>query len=172
MSKTTSANDIESRYRNCLDLLTARGQEHLLRWWDDLEDPARDHLLGQIESIPWSDVDPLIETHVLAQPEDSAPVGLEPAPYYPLQPDAEQEAAYREAAALGDELIRAGKVAAFTVAGGQGTRLGVDGPKGAVPVSPIRKKTLFQLFAESIVAVRQRFDVAVRWYIMTNPGNH
>ena len=46
-----------------------------------------------------------------------------------------------------------GKVAAFTVAGGQGTRLGFDGPKGAFEISPVRNKPLFQLFAEFIDTV-------------------
>jgi UDP-N-acetylglucosamine/UDP-N-acetylgalactosamine diphosphorylase len=46
------------------------------------------------------------------------------------------------------EALRAGRVAAFTVAGGQGTRLGFDGPKGTFPVTPLRNKTLFQVFAE------------------------
>ena len=49
-----------------------------------------------------------------------------------------------------EELIRSGKIAAFTVAGGQGARLGYDGPKGTLPVDPIKNKPLFQLFAEQI----------------------
>ena len=58
------------------------------------------------------------------------------------------------------------------MAGGQGTRLGFEGHKGAVTVSPVREKTLFQLFAEMIRAVRTRYEVGLPWYIMTNPANH
>ena len=172
MNRTSDPESIESRYNRCLEQLAARGQDHVLRWWDDLDAAQREHLLGEIDSIPWSHLDPLIETHVRNVPQDQAPVNLEPAVVYPRAADGDNAQLYRDAVVLGDELISAGKVAAFTVAGGQGTRLGFDGPKGAVAISPIREKTLFQLFAETIVAVRKRYGAAVRWYIMTNPGNH
>jgi UDP-N-acetylglucosamine/UDP-N-acetylgalactosamine diphosphorylase len=172
MNGAPEPEDLDSRYRRCAQQLAARGQEHLLRWWDDLDTPSRDHLLSDIESIPWDQLDPLIETHVRKKPADVAPTNLEPAPVYPCEPDADREALYRDAIARGEERIRAGKVAAFTVAGGQGTRLGFDGPKGAFPISPVKKKTLFQLFAETILAVRQRYGVDVRWYVMTSPTNH
>jgi UDP-N-acetylglucosamine/UDP-N-acetylgalactosamine diphosphorylase len=58
------------------------------------------------------------------------------------------------------------------VAGGQGTRLGWDGPKGCFPISPIRKASLFQIFAEKILAARRRYGVGLRWCIMTSPLNH
>lgn len=76
------------------------------------------------------------------------------------------------AAQRGRELLSAGKVAAFTVAGGQGTRLGYDGPKGTVVVSPIGQRTLFQLFAETVLAARQKYAAAIPWYVMTSPANH
>ncbi|UCE58340.1 MAG: UDPGP type 1 family protein [Phycisphaerales bacterium] len=172
MNKTSQPESTESRYRRCTEQLAARGQDHVLRWWDDLGTSAREHLLSEIDSIPWSHLDPLIETHIRNRPEDEVRANLEPAAVFPHRPDADSAALYRGAVVLGDELIRAGKVAAFTVAGGQGTRLGFEGPKGAVTISPVRDKTLFQLFAETIMAVRKRYDVAIRWYIMTNPVNH
>ncbi len=73
--------------------------------------------------------------------------------------------------ARGRTLLSQGRVAALTVAGGQGTRLGFDGPKGAFPISPVRNKPLFQLFAESILATSRRCGAAVPWYIMTSPHN-
>jgi UDP-N-acetylglucosamine/UDP-N-acetylgalactosamine diphosphorylase len=73
---------------------------------------------------------------------------------------------------LGENLISQGKVAAFVVAGGQGTRLGFDGPKGIFPISPVKNKTLFQIFAETISAVSQKYHTVCPWYIMTSPLNH
>jgi len=69
-------------------------------------------------------------------------------------------------------LIRQGKVAAFVVAGGQGTRLGFDGPKGDFPISPVKNKTLFQIFAEYIAASSRKYNTICPWYIMTSPLNH
>jgi len=172
MSRPSDPQSVEFLYRRCAEQLAARGQDHVLRWWDDLSGSKREHLLSEIESIPWSDLDPLVETHIRNKPQDAECANLEPAVVFPCQPDAANAALYRDAVVLGDELIRAGKVAAFCVAGGQGTRLGFEGPKGAVTITPVREKTLFQLFAETIVAVRKRYGVGIRWYIMTNPGNH
>ncbi len=64
--------------------------------------------------------------------------------------------------------IRAGRVALLTVAGGQSTRLGLDRPKGEFPIGPITRKSLFQLFAEKITALRKRYGAQLPWYIMTS----
>jgi UDP-N-acetylglucosamine/UDP-N-acetylgalactosamine diphosphorylase len=163
---------IERRHERCLAALQERGQQHVLRWWDELGPAERDHLLSEIESIPWEIVDPLIASHVLETPERTIPTDLAPADVYPRQPESGEKALYERAIEAGKRLIQAGKVAAFTVAGGQGTRLGFKGPKGAVAVTPVGEKTLFQLFAEMIRAARGRYEVQIPWYIMTNPLNH
>ena len=102
----------------------------------------------------------------------SVPTDLEAAPYYPVGPDARLADWYEKARRRGEELLGSGKVAAFVVAGGQGTRLGFDGPKGNFPISPIRKKTLFRLFAETIAATAAKYGAAIPWYVMTSPQNH
>ena len=72
----------------------------------------------------------------------------------------------------GVDALKRGKVAVVTVAGGQGTRLGHSGPKGTYPVTPITQKTLFQVFAEKILAAEKRYGRAMHWCIMTSPTNH
>jgi len=86
--------------------------------------------------------------------------------------DPQQQQKYRQAVKIGEKLIAEGKVAAFVVAGGQGTRLGFDGPKGDFAISPIKNKTLFQIFAETIAAVEKKYAADCPWYIMTSPLNH
>lgn len=164
--------EIESRYDRCLKALKPRGQQHALRWWDELATHQQEQLLADIESIPWDVVDPLIQSHVLDTPRRELPTDLTPPEVYSQTPDAGRQALYKDAIELGRELIRAGKVAAFTVAGGQGTRLGFEGPKGQVPVTPVGNRTLFELFADTIKAARRRYAVPVPWYIMTSPANH
>jgi UDP-N-acetylglucosamine/UDP-N-acetylgalactosamine diphosphorylase len=165
---------MEIRYQVCQRELARRGQSHLLRWWDDLTPVEREHLLGEIESIPWGLLDSTLSGSASAGSEEEAGTlgDLEPAPVYPANPGDDLRALYERARARGAELIAGGKVAAFTVAGGQGTRLGFDGPKGMVPITPVRGKSLFQLFAETILAVGKRFGVSIPWYIMTSPANH
>jgi UDP-N-acetylglucosamine/UDP-N-acetylgalactosamine diphosphorylase len=93
---------------------------------------------------------------------------LAPAPYVTLS-DSRRDAAAREA---GEEEIRRGRAAFLTVAGGQGSRLGFDGPKGMFPVTPLRKLTLFALFAEKLLAARRWYGTDIPWLIMTGPQNH
>ncbi len=168
----TNQLDIDQRYGRAKQQLAEHQQSHLLRWWPELNEPSQQNLLDQIEAIDWPAVDKLIETHVRAKPLSVEVGELQPVLVYPASPDESQEPLYADAMERGEAMLRAGRVAAFTVAGGLGSRLGFDGPKGMVPVTPIRKKTLFELFAEMITAAGQRYDVSIPWYVMTSPVNH
>ncbi|MGD2108131.1 MAG: UDPGP type 1 family protein [Phycisphaerae bacterium] len=161
-----------TRLKRCRRDLETRNQQHVLRFWDELSDHQRDHLLTDVESIPWDVVDPLVQSHILTRPEQTVPTELSPPCIYPRVPGVKEKPVYADAERLGRELIGAGKVAAFTVAGGQGTRLGYDCPKGAVVVTPVGERTLFQLFAEAVLANRRRYNASVRWYILTSRSNH
>ncbi|MFA5204845.1 MAG: UDPGP type 1 family protein [Lentisphaeria bacterium] len=153
-------------------LLQPHGQEHLLHFWDQLDPAARRGLAAQLLDVDWAGMDEWIRDYVLRTPETALPPGLEPAPHYPLAPRTPAESAlYDGARRRGETLLREGRVAGFTVAGGQGTRLGYDGPKGTFPVSPVRHKTLFQLFAEHLVRAQEKYGAAIPWFIMTSPGN-
>lgn len=72
----------------------------------------------------------------------------------------------------GEELIRQGKVGCLILAGGQGTRLGIDGPKGIIPVTLIKKKSLFQLFCERTKAASTWAGQELPLCIMTSQKNH
>jgi UDP-N-acetylglucosamine/UDP-N-acetylgalactosamine diphosphorylase len=149
--------------------LEAHGQGHLLAFHDELSPPRRDALLDQLEGIDFEGVDGWIDTFVRGEPDFALPPNLEPAPFYPHDPgDVYDAAAYRR---RGQDLIRAGKVAVFCVAGGQGTRLGWSGPKGTYPATPVTGKPLFGVLAHQIRANRDRYGVTIPFYIMTSPLN-
>lgn len=151
--------------------LDGHGQSHLLAHWDRLGPEQRQSLLDDIEQINFAALDSLVTSHVRAEQPFALPAQIEPAPFYPAKPDIELVGRYADAVKRGVSLIRQNRVAAFTVAGGQGTRLGFDGPKGAFPTSPVLNKSLFQLFAESIRGTNRRYGSDLRWYIMTSPQN-
>src|SRR5690606_30109098 len=91
---------------------------------------------------------------------------------YPRIPkDDAQRRQYEQAEKRGMELLRQGNIGAFLVAGGQGTRLGYDGPKGEYPVTPIRNKPLFQVFAEQLRNWSAEAGRSIPWYIMTSDIN-
>lgn len=147
-------------------------QAHLLRFWDELSEPQRERLARQIAALD-ADIPNLVRKVVLPEPEAPRIEHLEPAPYYPADPASGRLVWDRHAMRRsGEELIGAGAVACFTVAGGQGTRLGFDGPKGCFAAGAVTGKPLFQIFAEGILASGRRYGTSIPWYVMTSPLNH
>jgi len=163
--------DLEARYHEFGNRLEALGQGHVLAFWPRLDDEQRCQLLADLDLLDLAEACALVRDHLDSTPEAAAWADLEPAAPLPCRPGLDQVGRYADAVRLGREWIAGGKVAALTVAGGQGTRLGFDGPKGMFPISPVRHKTLFQLFAESIQAVARRYGSIVPWYIMTSRDN-
>ncbi|MEN6333553.1 MAG: UDPGP type 1 family protein [Phycisphaerales bacterium] len=158
---------------NIRKLLTKHHQEHLLAFWPELSDAKRTDLLAQVGELDLDSIDEWVATLVKGQPLPPIQHDFEPAQSYSLVPTtSDLKRKYAQAIELGEKLISQGKVAALTVAGGQGTRLGFDGPKGNYPISPIKNKTLFRIFAETIAAVSRRYGAVCPWYIMTSPLNH
>ena len=149
------------------------GQGQVFAFWPQLDDAARRALLAQAAEIDLAEVTRLARTLLGAGGAPAVDLGgLEPAPYVPLPAHGGDAAAWAQARAAGEAALRAGRVAAFTVAGGQGTRLGFDGPKGTFPVTPVRRKPLFQVFAEKILAAGRRHGRPLHWFIMTSHANH
>src|SRR5262249_53870293 len=70
----------------------------------------------------------------------------------------------------GVDALRCGNVAVLLVAGGQGSRLGFERPKGMFPIGPISQKTLFQIHAEKVLALGRRYGKAVPFLVMTSPA--
>ena len=147
------------------------GQDHVFRFWDDLPEDGRRRLLAQLAEIDWEELSTLIDEHVTNRRPVELPPDLEPAPFIPLPTGDAERKERRRVRGLGEELIAAGKVAAFVVAGGQGTRLGYDGPKGAFPIGPVSNRTLFEIFADHIRAARRAYGASIPWYIMTSRAN-
>lgn len=153
--------------------LSVCGQSHLVDYLSKVTpERARRSLIEQLGGIDLDHLDALIERYVRGYSPPPPPRSVSPAKYYALDgtgpSGAWDRAAYR---ARGEELIRAGRVACFTVAGGQGSRLGYEGPKGCYPTSCVRGRSLFQIFAEGILATGRKYSASVPWYIMTSPLN-
>ncbi len=157
-----------------IETFTQAGQSHVFAFFDRLAPDAQRRLLDEAAEIDLKEVDQLYRS-LVAKTAGGAGVNLEglaPAPYEKLPVHGGDAAAWAKAKAAGEAALRAGRVAAFTVAGGQGTRLGYDGPKGTFPVTPLKKKTLFQVFAEKIRAAGVRYGKPLHWFIMTSHANH
>ncbi|MEJ2649393.1 MAG: hypothetical protein P8016_13415, partial [Sedimentisphaerales bacterium] len=111
-------------YEETIELLKKHNQEHLLAFWDELDSEKRERLLSQIGELNFSKIDDWIACFVENTHSSYAKEDFEPVDYYQPEPEnASQKEKYARASSLGRKLISEGKVAAFVVAGGQGTRL-------------------------------------------------
>ncbi|MFO7897709.1 MAG: UTP--glucose-1-phosphate uridylyltransferase, partial [Planctomycetota bacterium] len=147
--------------------LERTGQEAVARHLEQLDPPARERLEAQLAGFDYALVERLASVAKAGGPPGT--VGeFEPAPVVPLRRPPEEIDAARRA---GEEAIRAGTVAAFVVAGGQGSRLGYDGPKGCYPIGPLSGKSLFQIHAEKVLAAGRRYGADIPLYVMTSGTN-
>jgi UDP-N-acetylglucosamine/UDP-N-acetylgalactosamine diphosphorylase len=148
------------------------GQAHLLRWWSELDKSAQTELLGELARIDFDQIDGLVRHLVKSEaPGAPDPSRVEPVDVERLPRTDGERAARRHVAELGAAALAAGEVAVVLVAGGQGTRLGFDGPKGTYPIGPVSAASLFQIHAEKIVALGRRHGPAIPLYVMTSPEN-
>lgn len=149
------------------------GQAQVFAFWSSLTAAERTELAAQAAEIDLAEIEQLNRTLVFKTSGGGASLdGLAPAPCTRLPVNGGDPAGWAQAKLAGEAALRAGRVAAFTVAGGQGTRLGYDGPKGTFAVTPLRKKSLFQVFAEKIKAAGLRHGRPLHWFIMTSHANH
>jgi UDP-N-acetylglucosamine/UDP-N-acetylgalactosamine diphosphorylase len=159
----------DKRAQGVYNQLAKHNQEHLLRFYEELSFDERKRLLEQLEAQDWTMLESLIETYVRKEPETALSQQIMPAPYFPAESGKHAEK-YAKAEGVGKRLIAEGKVAAFTVAGGQGTRLGFEGPKGVFTATH-SGKSLFQVFAEQLRKAQEKYKAVIPWYIMTSPMN-
>jgi UDP-N-acetylglucosamine/UDP-N-acetylgalactosamine diphosphorylase len=146
-------------------------QLQVLAFWDRLNSGQREKLSGQLATLHLDSIAELAETEIRHKPQIPLPRDIQPVQAYPREPDATRRQLYDDAEQRGHELLRQGKIGAFLVAGGQGTRLGYDGPKGEFPVTPVKNKPLFQVFAEQLLGHSRDSGKSIPWYIMTSEVN-
>jgi UDP-N-acetylglucosamine/UDP-N-acetylgalactosamine diphosphorylase len=159
--------DISSLRRKLADI----GQGQVLKFYESLDSAARQNLTRQIQQLDLRNLSELVQTYVRTKTPAALPKNIEPVSAYPHAADAARRGMYEEAVHRGRQLLEQGKIGAFLVAGGQGTRLGYDGPKGEYPVTPVKNKPLFQVFAEQLLAHGKRSGRVIPWYIMTSDVN-
>ncbi len=154
------------RYEDAKTALTAAGQEHVLAFWHQLSEAEQSALLAQIATLDFAEINRMQGILASAATADSAAADFEPAAVEVLEGD-ERTSYFGQ----GEAELRAGHVAALLVAGGQGSRLGFDGPKGSYPIGPITDQSLFYFHARKILAMDRIYQTRIPFYIMTSETN-
>lgn len=143
--------------------LVQRGQEHLLRYYDELSEEGRKALLEQIEALDLSLLD-LLGGESGGERGKLAPLGA-----VTIE---EIKARREEFSAAGREAVKAGKIGAVLLAGGQGTRLGYDGPKGTCDIGLTHPLYIFEMLLRNLTAVKEECGAWIPLLIMTSDKNH
>jgi UDP-N-acetylglucosamine/UDP-N-acetylgalactosamine diphosphorylase len=148
----------------------AAGHGHVFHFWDKITEDSQQQLLHQLSLIDFGLMERLYREYIIhkKKPDVSA---LEPAEIITLAHQRAHPEETEKMVARGEEMLRAGKIAAVLVAGGQASRLGFDKPKGEYPIGPVSEKSLFQLHAEKLIATARRYRTRIPWYIMASDAN-
>lgn len=143
------------------------GQEHLLKFYDNLDENKKEKLLEQIENIDFELINSLYDATKGNAKKDNAKI--EPIDFIDKYKLNDKYKYYEE---IGKKAIKAGELAVVTMAGGQGTRLGHSGPKGTFDIGLDSHKSLFELLCDSIKEEAKKYDVQIPWFIMTSKENN
>ncbi len=153
-------------YQEAEKLLVKCSQEHVLKHWKKLNKKEREALLEQVATIDPKSVSRCREA--LGKGAEVPDSSKGKAPKVAVLKGKK----LAEARAAGEVELSEGRVAALLVAGGQGSRLGYDGPKGCYEIGPITNAPLFYFHARKILARSIRYGASIPFYVMTSEANN
>ena len=151
-------------YEQAMQKLAKAGQEHVLKYYSDLTKDQKMQLLAQIEQMDFS---------VIRLPEKKQH-GLKRGNIQPLKAMQREEIAAKEMQLKekGFDVIRKGKVGAVLLAGGMGTRLGSDAPKGVYNIGVTRELYIFECLIRNLMCVTEQAGNPIHLFVMTSDKNH
>lgn len=151
-----------------IKMIQSYNQAHLLKYYDELDNHQKNTLLNQIQNIDFELIQSLYNS---TKNKDKAELDYTLAPISPLVKNQLQDSDIKKLDNLGNNAISKGEVAVLLIAGGQGTRLGYEGPKGAFDLGLGDGTTLFRLQANQIKDLSKQNNSIIPWFIMTSPQN-
>ncbi|MBR1743175.1 MAG: UDPGP type 1 family protein [Lachnospiraceae bacterium] len=144
--------------------LKAIHQEQLLTYYDELDEEQKTQLLSQIEGTDFS-----VLSHIGEKNDTADNAQITPIKALTLPEIKEQEASIKN---TGVQAIRSGKLGAVLLAGGMGTRLGSDSPKGMYDIGITKPVFIFQRLIENLLDVVKETETCIHLFIMTSDKNH
>lgn len=160
---------MEEKFEQVEKKLKKAGQEHLLKYYERItDDKKKENFLNSILTI---DFDAINEIYLDSKKNiTNKDFVIEPIKFIDKEKIDEKE--YAEYEKLGKDIIKSGKLAVVTMAGGQGTRLGHTGPKGTFDLGLESHKSIFEILCDTLKSENERYGVSVPWYIMTSDENN
>ena len=150
-------------YQDAYDILSKYSQTHILKYYNSLSDAERKSLLSQIELLDFS-----LLKNVEDKSEENKRGKFEPLDAVGISEIRQRKDEFMTA---GIDAIKNGKVGAVLLAGGQGTRLGYDKPKGMFNIGVNKELYIFQCLINNILSVVRKSGAWIPLYIMTSEKN-
>ena len=157
------------KLQDVIEILKEYNQEHIIKLLEKLEGKQKEELIKQIQTI---DFHQIMELYNNTQKEvEFKESKIEPLKYLDKEKlTLEQK---EEFDSIGEDIVKQGKYAVVTMAGGQGTRLGHPGPKGTFKLDVYGKgKYLFEILIENLKEANTKYNTTIPWYIMTSKENN
>ncbi|MBI1322738.1 UDPGP type 1 family protein [bacterium] len=145
-----------------------------VRALEPLSPERREEFNRQVAGVDWPLIRGLVERYVINDDGGELPIdtaAVQPADFVPIPSTPDDIAEANAAIAMGEDMLRAGRVGVLIVAGGQGSRLGYEGPKGTYPIGPVSGSSLFRFHARKILALGRKFGRQLPLLVMTSPEN-
>ncbi len=151
-------------YEEALRKVKEYGQEHVLQYFNELSEEQQNALLQQIEQTDFS-----VLAKVSEGEQTLARGTITPIPAMKLSEIAQKKEAFT---AKGVQMIKDGKVGAVLLAGGMGTRLGSDDPKGMYNIGLTKDVYIFERLITNLMDVVKQTGTYVHLFVMTSEKNH
>ncbi len=151
-------------YQQAYDKLEKNGQLHVLKYYEELKPEEKEALLSQVERLDFSMTSSCKHKEELTQKGKITPLSAMQLGEINRRKD--------EFMSVGLEAVRAGKVGAVLLAGGMGTRLGSDAPKGVYNIGLTKEVFIFQRLIENLLDVVRQADAWIHLFVMTSDKNH
>lgn len=152
-----------------IEILKKHSQEHLLQFLPYLTKEEQENLENQILKIDFEQLDKLYESTKKEQIVEEKKI--EHISYTDKSKLTKERKEQLES--IGKQVITSGKYAVITMAGGQGSRLGHQGPKGTYSLNTVNgPKYLFEIIIDTFKRAQKEYNVTIPWYVMTSRENH
>ena len=168
MKNIINYNNLNKKYIACKKILDKYNQEHLLKFYDNLDYHKKEKLLDQILRINFNQISNLYKnSYIEAEINDV----ITPIPYFDITKFSKEEIKYYHQ--IGLNSIKNNEFAVITLAGGQGSRLGHSGPKGTFELQLAHaNKSLFEILCDNLKTVNTLYNINIPWFIMTSEDNN
>ncbi|MBO4363885.1 MAG: NADP-dependent isocitrate dehydrogenase [Clostridia bacterium] len=158
------------RYSDIFETVSTHSQKGLLAFWDRLDEAGKEKLAEQIRSVDFVKMEELYSS--AEKPVFNENAGGDIRPIEVICAPGKNSPEYDIYEKAGLEVVKNGEVIAITLAGGQGSRLGHDGPKGTYNVGFANGKTIFEIQLDGLFRLYEETGTYVHWYLMTSDTNH